>query len=153
MEYHIYKICCKNSDIKDCYVGSTKNINKRIIHHKYSCNNKNSNNSDCYVYKFINENGNWSNWEVIIIETIICETKKDILIRERYWIEFLKASLNSRSSYKRKIDNSKRCKDWRLSNGKITCSCNLVISRSNLSRHLKSKNHLETNKENLDENN
>jgi len=142
MEYHIYKICCKNIEIKDCYVGSTKNIHKRIIQHSSSCNNENQNNSNCNVYKFINENGKWDNWEVITIETINCETKKDALIRERYWIENLEANLNSRSSFKRFKNDSDRSKEWRLNNGEVICSCNSVVSRSNLSRHLKTPKHL-----------
>jgi group I intron endonuclease len=143
MDYYIYKICCKNINIKDCYVGSTKNINKRIIQHSSSSNNENQKNSVCNVYKFINENGKWDNWEVTIVETIKCETKEDALVRERYWIETLKANLNSRSSYKRFKNNDERCKEWRLNNGDVNCICNSVVSRSNLARHLKTKKHLD----------
>ena len=80
--------------------------------------------------------------EVITIETINCETKKDALIRERYWIENLEANLNSRSSFKRFKNDSDRSKEWRLNNGEVICSCNSVVSRSNLSRHLKTPKHL-----------
>lgn len=144
MEYYIYKICCKDLSIKDCYIGSTKDINKRQIQHRSSCSNETQNNSNCMIYQFIRENGNWDNWQMTIVETINCETKNDALIRERYWIETLKANLNSRSSYKRFKDNDERCKEWRLNNGDFTCSCNSIVSRSNLSRHLKTKKHLDS---------
>jgi len=35
----IYKIVCKDVNIKDCYVGSTTNFNRRKQEHKYNCNN------------------------------------------------------------------------------------------------------------------
>jgi len=38
----IYKIVCKDVNIKDCYVGSTTNFNRRKQEHKYNCNNVNS---------------------------------------------------------------------------------------------------------------
>jgi group I intron endonuclease len=89
MEYTIYKIYCKDENIKDCYVGSTKDLSNRKAVHKFDCKNK-----DINVYKFIKENGGFDNFEFEVVETLICENKNDAYIRERYWIEELKANLN-----------------------------------------------------------
>jgi len=37
----IYKISCKDLNIKECYFGSTKNFNKRKIIHKSHCYKEN----------------------------------------------------------------------------------------------------------------
>ena len=51
MEYIIYKIVCKDTNITDCYVGSTKDLSIRIIEHNKKCYNSNSNS---YNYKDYN---------------------------------------------------------------------------------------------------
>ena len=38
---NIYKIFCKDTTIKEVYVGSTTNFKHRNIHHKSDCNNEN----------------------------------------------------------------------------------------------------------------
>jgi group I intron endonuclease len=89
MEYTIYKIYCKDENVKDCYVGSTKDFNKRIIKHKSICKK-----SDRLLYNFIRNNGGFNNFNIEIIETLICENKNEALTRERFWIEELKSNLN-----------------------------------------------------------
>eukprot|EP01080_Neovahlkampfia_damariscottae_P013297 gene13297-12127_t len=37
---YIYKLCCKDPNVTEFYVGSTKNIRRRKCQHKYSCNNE-----------------------------------------------------------------------------------------------------------------
>ena len=36
----IYKVCCNDPTISDCYIGSTTNIVKRKQNHKHNCNNE-----------------------------------------------------------------------------------------------------------------
>lgn len=138
MEYTIYKIICKDENIKDCYIGSTKDLNKRQIQHKNSYYT-NNNNSNCYIYKFMLNNGGFENFKFEIVEVLLCQNKNDALIREKYWMEQLKANLNSRSSYKR--FNTNHAKDWRDKSGKYSCECGKILSRCNLSRHLNSQKH------------
>ena len=38
----IYKIICKNEDIKDVYIGHTTNYQQRYRLHKSNCNNDSS---------------------------------------------------------------------------------------------------------------
>jgi len=91
----IYKICCKDLNIKDVYVGSTTDFRKRKYQHKYDCINPNSKNYNHYVYQFIRENGNWENWDMVMIKKYSkCESKLQCLKKERKYIEKLNATLN-----------------------------------------------------------
>jgi hypothetical protein len=90
----IYKIVCKDINIKECYVGQTTNFSKRKYNHKSDCSNINSKHSNVYIYQFIKENGNWDNWDMIEIEKYNAVDKLDAAKRERYWIETLQATLN-----------------------------------------------------------
>ena len=90
----IYKLCCKDTDITDIYIGSTTSFRHRKSLHKFSCNNEKNNNYNRNVYKFIRENGGWKNWEMILIEYYKCDTKLELEKREREVIENLKPTLN-----------------------------------------------------------
>ena len=92
----IYKLCCKDVNIKEIYVGSTCNqLRKRKNKHKSDCNNENSNIYNSYVYKFIRQNSGFENWSMIIIENYPCENKRELEKRERYFMEVLNSTLNS----------------------------------------------------------
>ena len=91
----IYKLCCKDLDVKDIYVGSTCNFTRRKNKHKTDSSNLNSKVYNRKVYKFIRENGGFQNWNMIMIEEYPCENKLQKVKRERYWYEELKATLNS----------------------------------------------------------
>ena len=106
----IYKICCKDVNIKEIYVGSTANqLRIRKSKHKYCCNNENDNNYNLYVYQFIRQNGGFDNWDVVIVENVKCENKQELHKKERFYIEELGAELNkqvpSRSLEEWKQDN------------------------------------------------
>jgi len=90
----IYKIVCKDLNIKDLYVGSTTNFTQRKRSHKDTCNFSHQQNYNIYVYKFIRGNGGWDNWDMIEVEKYPCNDRNEKDKRERYWIEELKATLN-----------------------------------------------------------
>ena len=46
-----YKLCCKDVDIKDIYVGHTTNFRLRKSHHKACCNNESDNHYNYNVYQ------------------------------------------------------------------------------------------------------
>ena len=100
----IYKIVCKDVDIKECYVGQTTNFSKRKGNHKESCCNINSKKHNQYNYKFIRENGGWDNWSMIEVEKYNAADNLDAKKRERYWIETLKASLNQQIPSRTKVE-------------------------------------------------
>ena len=90
----IYKICCKNTEITEEYIGHTKNIIRRRWEHKSHCNNEKSKQFNLKLYQCIRENGGWNNWVMIQIEAYPCKDVNEARARERYHIELLKPALN-----------------------------------------------------------
>jgi hypothetical protein len=99
----IYKIVCKDTTIKERYVGSTTDIIRRRQSHKSDCNNINTSRYNYKVYQFIRENGGWKNWELVLIEYYPCETELELGRREDYWKQELKSSLNSHFKTKKHL--------------------------------------------------
>jgi len=99
----IYKMCCKDESVPDIYIGSTTNFQNRKQQHKQFCNTLNF-----PVYQFIRDNGGWSNWNMLVIEEYPCDNRKELLKRERYWIEYLNASLNRELPGRSKAEWSKK---------------------------------------------
>ena len=69
----IYKLVCKDVNIKECYVGHTTDFTNRKYGHKSNCINPNSRDYNYYVYQFINKTGGWNNWSMIMIEEFPCK--------------------------------------------------------------------------------
>lgn len=88
----IYKICCKDPTITYEYYGHTTNQINRKRQHKNRCNDDKYNTQS--IYKTIRENGNWENWDFIVIEEYPCENVNEARLRERYWIELNRPQLN-----------------------------------------------------------
>jgi len=100
----IYKICCKDVNIKDEYVGSTTNFKVRKNNHKTSCSNPKSEKYNRKIYQYIRDNGGFDNWDMILVEYYNCNSKKELEKRERFWIEELKCSLNSYIPTREKVE-------------------------------------------------
>jgi glucosamine 6-phosphate synthetase-like amidotransferase/phosphosugar isomerase protein len=105
----IYKICCKNTNIKDTYIGHTTNFTKRKNQHKTLLNNESCNRK---VYEFIRANGGWNNWSMLQIEDYNCQNKREAEMRERYWIETLQSSLNCNIPITTKEEKDFQKQDW-----------------------------------------
>jgi hypothetical protein len=118
----IYKLCCKDIDVKEVYVGSTTNFIRRRQQHKDACNNNVKYNYR--VYQFIRANGGFENFDMIQIEKYSCDDKRELHARERYWIEELNATLNclipmrTHKEYyeKKKEKNKEYNKEYRKNN-------------------------------------
>jgi len=95
----VYKIFCKDENIKDCYVGSTNDIGERIRCHKGNCNNTKRPHYNYRVYKFIRDNGGWENWDYEIIDVLNGITHDELMICERKYIEEI-GTLNSYMSWR-----------------------------------------------------
>jgi len=91
----IYKLCCNDKNITDCYVGSTTNFVKRKYYHKSDCNNKNSKLHHIKVYQFIRDNGGFDNWSMILLEKVKVNDGYELKKEERKYIETLNSTLNS----------------------------------------------------------
>ena len=138
----IYIIRHKESD--NCYIGSCKDLNERIRHHKESCSNENAIGYNLKIYQFVRENDGWDNFDF----SEICKCENDKLLEmEQYHMDFIKPSLNCRRAfgfdyerrkiYKKKNDReylennrektNKRHKDYRRE--KIICDCGKEVTR------------------------
>jgi hypothetical protein len=155
--FTFYKIVSIDENIKDCYVGKTLDFKRRIIDHKNHCNNENRKEYNYKLYKFIRENGGINNWNFIEIETNEYNDK-DSSFRERYWIEEFNATLNivipsrTQKEYEESEKIKEKRKDYYYKNieiindkqrEKITCECSCKICKNYLSRHLKTKKHID----------
>jgi len=94
--YTIYKISCKDLDIKEGYVGSTDNYGNRQGTHKSRCSNNNCKEYNTKIYTFIRANGNWENF---VMENIECYTKTEARIKEREWSDRIDSRLNTNSPF------------------------------------------------------
>jgi len=91
----IYKICCKNKNVKDEYIGSSVNFRTRKNCHKSACNNENDSKYNLNVYNYIRENGGWDNWEMVeICKANECIDRKALHKKEREYIELFQPTLN-----------------------------------------------------------
>jgi len=108
----IYKIACKDVNIKQTYGGHTTNIIKRRNCHKSICNNINSKDYNVYIYKFIRDNGGWDNWEMLWCYDFPCNSKREALLEERNFIEKEKCELNSSRPYITEEENKETHKKW-----------------------------------------
>jgi hypothetical protein len=68
----IYKIECKDANVKELYVGHTTNFRQRKNEHKYSCNNENCKSYDLKLYEMMRSNGGWDNWVIVEVEKYPC---------------------------------------------------------------------------------
>lgn len=118
MEYTIYKIYCNDESITDCYIGSSKAFKLRKYKHTTAANCKTHKNHNLKLYQTIYNNGGINNWSIIPIEVIKCETKKEALIREQYWINMYKPTLNNSNAYGLNIERRKEKEKQRYINNK-----------------------------------
>ena len=116
----IYKLCCNDTAITDVYIGSTTAFSKRKYTHKSSCTRTTSSQYNYYVYQFIRANGGWDNWSMILVEAYNASTKRELELRERYWLEMLRATLNkcvpTRSLKEYYQNNKDKIKEYREDN-------------------------------------
>lgn len=91
----VYKLCIADGSVSDCYIGSTRNLKMRRFCHKQQSTDKKHLHRK--VYSFINSHGGINDWDFVVLEECNVNTEMEIRLRERYWIETLKPSLNVNS--------------------------------------------------------
>ena len=147
----IYKIFCKDPLITDIYVGHTTNFVQRKYAHKQTCNNVKS---PCYnlkLYKTIRSNGDWSNWDMTIIQFYNCKDLLEARHKEQDFFVALNATLNSVEPLPSKINISPKNSQIYTVNSNITenndnkynCKiCNYTCSKnSEWARHVSTAKH------------
>jgi hypothetical protein len=98
----IYKIVIGDN----CYVGSTKNLKNRQRQHNCHLNNDTKTSP---IYKFCREH----NIEKIILQLIEDEVEEeDLKIREQFYIDKLKPTLNSLRAYYTEDEKKENKKNW-----------------------------------------
>lgn len=89
----IYKICCKDLNITDVYIGHTTNFQKRLLQHKTVCNKILKN--DLKVYKFIREHGGWDNWDMVEFARYNCKDLDEARLKEHEHFISTNSTLNT----------------------------------------------------------
>ena len=155
----MYRIVCKNPEIKDCYVGSTTDLKSRKQNHKNCCNRETSKKYNFNVYTFIREHNGWDNWDMLEIEKYKAIDQPDQAKRERYWLEFYGATLNSQIPSRTQKEHEEYQKEYREENKEdkkeynkiyreknkeqiVTCCCGSVCGKYEIRRHELTKKHI-----------
>ena len=167
----IYKICCKDKNVKEVYIGSTTNFRKRKNEHKRACRYENLKKYNYPVYRFIRDNGGWDNWEMIEMEKYPCNDKRELEKKEEQIRSETPNNLNAYRAYQEE-DNNERHKIYYyngkgcdvkkkyykenrekvlLSKGeKFLCECGSYVRKGEKARHFRSKKHQSYKKNNSD---
>lgn len=111
----IYKIYCKDENIKDFYIGSSKDLYDRMRVHKSMCYNENVSGYSLKIYEFIRENGDWKNFDVEIVEYYPCKNEKELKQREQYYIKKYEPTLNCFNAYRTQEEKKEKKKLWKKS--------------------------------------
>ena len=77
----IYKVSCKDPQIRHCYIDTTKNIYKT----RYLYKQKLVTNKMDFLTDFIRTNGGWDNWEIIQLEKYDCITQAELDEKVKQW--------------------------------------------------------------------
>ena len=142
----IYKLK-HNEDYDDIniYVGSTTNFRLRKNCHKSSCNNEKNRDYNFPVYQYIRDNDGWDNWVMIPIEEYPCNSKNELVIRERHHIDLLRPTLNI-------VKPGRTIEEWTKDNKKQLVEKNKEYREQNKEKiKEKKKEYREQNKEKLAE--
>ncbi len=145
----VYKI--KHNESANEYIGSTKNLNLRMIRHRANLTAKDK----CHfrLYKFINENGGWDNFTISILACLdelqfLDIGKKEIL--EQKYIDKYHPTLNEKNAYQTTEQRLEKCRLYNKSYGNhlYNCECGREFKYKNKAKHYRTKRHREyiTNK-------
>jgi hypothetical protein len=107
MNFSIYQITCKNPEIKDVYIGSSKNYISRQYRHKYNCCNIKSPHYNFKLYKFIRDNGGWDNWKMEILENFVNHSLYEAKMLECHYCNNTNSTLNNNSPYGLNVEKRK----------------------------------------------
>lgn len=145
----IYKIICTKNDM--IYIGSTKNkLYKRFNGHKQQYKKwlNGEFNHEISIFKYFKEFG-VENFKMIEIEQIEYKDKKELLIREQYYIDNHNC-INKINAYIPDENKKDKRKEYYEKNREIIrekrketyiCECGDEITKSHKVRHEESKKH------------
>jgi len=109
----IYKLCCRDFNVKNIYIGHSTNFKQRNQQHKSGCNNINSKEYNQYKYRFIRENGGFENWIMIKLFDYPCISKREAETEECKTMIELNATLNMVKSFKTDEEKKEYQKEYK----------------------------------------
>ena len=112
----IYKLCCKDKSIEECYIGSSTNWKQRKRLHKSNCNNPNQKSYNQKKYVFIRENGGWENWEMVLIYYYPCNNSMELKAEEERVRQENHNNLNMYRAYQTKEELKEYHKQYYIEN-------------------------------------
>lgn len=149
--YYFYKISCLNSNVTDCYIGSTIDFKRRYINHKSDCDNKNKNNYNLKIYQTIRLNGGFNNWIMHPIDILESDDYISIRKKETELMELHKSTLNINNAYtdvkeytreyNREYRYNNKDKINQYAKQKFNCECGGKYIHQHKTRHLRSIKH------------
>ena len=131
----IYKLCCRDPEITEIYIGSTTNMVQRLARHRSRGQNPAGPNYNLRVYQFIRQNGGFDNWTMLLIEDYPCNSSQQLARREGELIQSLNAKLNSQIAGRTKAEYT------RESLIKHPCTCGAMYSNHHKLRHQRTIRH------------
>ena len=109
----IYKLCCRDPNVKDIYIGHSTNFKQRNKSHKCGCNNNNNiKKYNTYNYRFIRENGGYDNWIMIKLYDFPCDSKREAETEENKTMIELGTTLNMRKSFRTEEEKKENSKEY-----------------------------------------
>ena len=147
---YFYKLCCKDVNITDIYVGHTTNFVQRRSRHKNNCSHTDYKEYYYKVYEFIRLHGGWENWDMILITKCSCDGILDAKQKERKYIEELNATLNINMPYRTQEEHKRYMAMYRENNKEHITEALKQYRNNNIDK-LKEKNkqYREANREQL----
>ena len=144
----IYKLTSKDVNVKEIYVGSSTNMKQRKKGHKDNCYNENSDKYNLKVYKYIRDNGGWSNWSMIWIKNFPCNSKRELETEEDKIMKKLNARLNMIGAVMDKEKRKSKQKEYRDTHKEAKTKTDKIYRENNKDK-IQSyfKEHYKNNKE------
>ena len=149
MKSVIYKLECRDPNVRDCYVGSTRNFIMRKHLHRSDSQNEESVRGKYKLYQKMREVGGWQNWNMEVLEEC---PENELSTRERWWYDKLQPSLNSNVPNRSKEESNKVYyeknheriteyyrKQYEMS--KVECSCGKRVAINRMDSHLSTELH------------
>lgn len=136
----IYKLISLDKEIKEVYIGSTTDPNKRYGRHRLNALKQ----SKQEVYRFINENGGIDNWEIKILE--MCDKSQSTMLEQMY-INKEEKTLNEIAAFLTEAERKEKKKNASVEYCKIryNCDCGLKnITWKNKSKHERTQKHIDS---------
>ena len=141
----VYKLVCKDVNVTEVYVGSSTSLRNRRYTHKACCTRENDKAYNRPV-SYIRENGGWQNWNLLVIERVEFEFRFELQDRERFHMEALHATLNSRVPNRTQAEHRQYHQQYMQqrqeeSSKKHDCPCGGRYTNEHKSTHLKTEKH------------